>query len=130
LTSSAVLVPVFRDDRGELRVVLVVRGQAGLHGGQLSLPGGKQEPSDASLLETALRESEEEIALTRNQIEIVAELEPMNTRTTGFVSIPISRGCAHPGDGRPLPARSPTSSCRPFACSPTRPHETSSVSCF
>jgi 8-oxo-dGTP pyrophosphatase MutT (NUDIX family) len=84
LTPSAVLVPVFRDNGGELRVVLVVRGLHGLHGGELSLPGGKQEPSDASLHETALRESEEEIGLTRNRIEIITVLEPIDTRTTGF----------------------------------------------
>jgi 8-oxo-dGTP pyrophosphatase MutT (NUDIX family) len=83
-TPSAVLVPVFRDETGELRLVLVVRGARGVHGGQVGLPGGKREPRDASLLETALRETEEEIGLARREIKIVAELAPVNTRTTGF----------------------------------------------
>jgi 8-oxo-dGTP pyrophosphatase MutT (NUDIX family) len=83
-TPSAVLVPVFRDDEEELRLVLVVRGPAGVHGGQLSLPGGKQEPDDASLLDTALRETKEEIGLVRNEIEVLAALAPVDTRTTGF----------------------------------------------
>src|SRR6266536_2071405 len=83
-TPAAVLVPVFRDDADELRLVLVVRGPLGLHGRQLGLPGGKHEPRDASLLDTALRETEEEIGLPRGDIEIVAELEPIDTRTTGF----------------------------------------------
>jgi 8-oxo-dGTP pyrophosphatase MutT (NUDIX family) len=79
-----VLVPVFRDGEGELRVLLVQRGMHGIHGGQLGLPGGKQEPEDDSLLETALRETQEEIGLARDRIEIVASLPPLDTLTTGF----------------------------------------------
>jgi 8-oxo-dGTP pyrophosphatase MutT (NUDIX family) len=81
---SAVLVPLFRDAQEELRLVLVARGPAGVHGGQVSLPGGKKEPADASLLETALRETEEEIGLGRSQVEVLAELAPVDARTTGF----------------------------------------------
>jgi 8-oxo-dGTP pyrophosphatase MutT (NUDIX family) len=88
-TPSAVLVPVFRDAGGELRLVLVRRGPGGPHGGQLGLPGGRWEPADGSLLETALRESEEEIGLPRENVEIVAELEPLETRTSGFLVHPF-----------------------------------------
>jgi 8-oxo-dGTP pyrophosphatase MutT (NUDIX family) len=83
-TASAVLVPVFRDGEGELRVVLVRRGSRGIHGGQLGFPGGKHEPGDDSLLETALREAEEEVGLARADIEVLAELPPRDTRTSGF----------------------------------------------
>jgi 8-oxo-dGTP pyrophosphatase MutT (NUDIX family) len=83
-TTAAVLVPLFRDADGEARVVLVVRGPRGVHGGQLGLPGGKAEPGDRSPLETALRETEEEVGLARSQIHVVAELEPVDTRTTGY----------------------------------------------
>jgi 8-oxo-dGTP pyrophosphatase MutT (NUDIX family) len=83
-TPAAVLLPLFRDDEGELRLVLVVRGALGRHGHQLSLPGGKREPGDASLLETALRETEEEIGLAREEVEVIAGLPPIDTRTTGF----------------------------------------------
>jgi 8-oxo-dGTP pyrophosphatase MutT (NUDIX family) len=81
---SAVLVPVFRGGDGELRVIMVVRGSRGLHGGQLGLPGGRSEPQDASPLETALRESEEEIGLPRSEVEVLASLAAIDTRTTGF----------------------------------------------
>jgi 8-oxo-dGTP pyrophosphatase MutT (NUDIX family) len=84
LRTAAVLVPVYRDEEGELRVVLVVRGDFGRHGGQLGLPGGQPEPGDESLLATALRETEEEIGLARGRVEVVAELEPLETRATGW----------------------------------------------
>ena len=83
-TVSAVLAPVFRDRGGELRVLLVRRGTRGIHGGQLGLPGGKYEPRDRSLLDTALREAEEEIGLPRERVELLAPLEPRDTMTSGF----------------------------------------------
>jgi 8-oxo-dGTP pyrophosphatase MutT (NUDIX family) len=79
---SAVLVPVFRDGEGELRLILVVRGEHGVHGGQLGLPGGQLETVDASPLDTALREAEGEIGLTPDEFEIVASLPPVDARTT------------------------------------------------
>lgn len=78
------LVSVFRDADGELRLVLILRGERGIHGGQVGLPGGKREPADASLLETALREAEEEIGLARDDIEILTPLEALTTQTSGF----------------------------------------------
>jgi 8-oxo-dGTP pyrophosphatase MutT (NUDIX family) len=85
---AAVLIPVFRDDDDRLRLVLVVRAPSGLHGGQLSLPGGRQEETDASLVDTALREAEEEIGLRRVDITVVCSLTPVETRTTGFLVHP------------------------------------------
>jgi 8-oxo-dGTP pyrophosphatase MutT (NUDIX family) len=87
--ASAVVVPVYRDDRGELRVVLVVRGSLGVHGDQLGLPGGKPEPADRSLLETALRETEEEIGLASQDVDVIAALDPVDTRTTGWRVYPF-----------------------------------------
>ena len=85
LRTAAVLLPVFRDAEDELRVVLVVRADdGGMHGGQLGLPGGKPEPGDPDLLATALREAEEEVGLTSDEVEVVATLPPFDTRTTGW----------------------------------------------
>ena len=81
--TAAVLVPVYRDDEGELRVVLVVRADdGGLHGGQLGLPGGKPEPQDVDLLATALREAKEEVGLDPSTVDVVAELAPFDTQST------------------------------------------------
>jgi 8-oxo-dGTP pyrophosphatase MutT (NUDIX family) len=98
---SAVLVPIFRDALGELRIVLVVRGARGLHGGQLALPGGKRDPGDRSLLDTALRETEEEIGLPRRKIEILAQLDTIDTRTTGFRVQPFLGRVHAPRQWRP-----------------------------
>lgn len=90
LRTAAVLLPVFRDAEGELRIVLVVRADdGGQHGGQLGLPGGKPEPGDADLLDTALREAEEEVGLARDAVEVVAQLEPLATQATGWLVHPF-----------------------------------------
>jgi 8-oxo-dGTP pyrophosphatase MutT (NUDIX family) len=90
LRTAAVLLPVFRDAEGELRIVLVVRADdGGQHGGQLGLPGGRPEPSDTDLLATALREAEEEIGLRPAAVEVVATLEPLATRATGWLVHPF-----------------------------------------
>lgn len=83
LRESAVLVPVFRDAVGELHVVMVRRSSYGVHGGQLAFPGGKHEPTDASLLATALREAEEEVGLASANVEVLATL-PTVAVPTGF----------------------------------------------
>jgi 8-oxo-dGTP pyrophosphatase MutT (NUDIX family) len=79
-----VLVPVFRDEEGRLRIVLIVRTDRGLHGGQLAAPGGKHDAEDASLLATALREAHEEIGLEPDEVEVLAELPTVRSGPTQF----------------------------------------------
>jgi 8-oxo-dGTP pyrophosphatase MutT (NUDIX family) len=89
LRESAVLVPVFRDAAGEITLVLIRRSDYGIHGGQLAFPGGKREPTDASLLATALRETEEEIGLPAAAIDVLAALPPVQTLTSNFHIAPF-----------------------------------------
>jgi 8-oxo-dGTP pyrophosphatase MutT (NUDIX family) len=58
------------------------------HAGQISLPGGRAEPGDASLRATALRETQEEIGLAPPQIEILGEPASYDT-VTGYRILPV-----------------------------------------
>ena len=78
------LAPVFRDGRGDLRLVLIVRTDRGHHGGQLAFPGGRVDEGDESLLATALREAEEEIGLDPDVVTVVAELDPVRSGPTNM----------------------------------------------
>ncbi len=70
------------------RIVLIERsGSLRAHAGQLAFPGGKPEPDDASLLDTALREAEEEVALARGDATVLGRLAEVPT-PTGFMIVP------------------------------------------
>lgn len=98
---SAALVPVYRDTNGDLRMVMIRRGEGGIHGGHLAFPGGKRDPDDESLLHTAVREAEEEIGLPADAIAILAELPPIDTRTTNFRIHPFLARITRPISWRP-----------------------------
>jgi 8-oxo-dGTP pyrophosphatase MutT (NUDIX family) len=100
LREAAVLVPVYRRQDGELMVVLIRRTQGGVHGGQLALPGGQRDPKDADLAATALREANEELGLVGDQLELLAALPVIETRTTGFRIAPFLARLAGPAPWR------------------------------
>jgi len=97
---AAILIPVFRAPDGALHVVLVRRSDVGVHGGQLAFPGGKRDPADGSMLETALREAQEEIGLGSGLIEVIAHLPAAETKTTGFRVFPFLARVVAPGRWR------------------------------
>lgn len=101
VSNAAILIPVYRAADNALHVVLVRRGDGGVHGGQLAFPGGKPEPGDTSMRETALRETREEIGMGPPQIEIIEELPPVETKTTGFRVAPFLARVLTPGQWRP-----------------------------
>jgi 8-oxo-dGTP pyrophosphatase MutT (NUDIX family) len=88
LTPAAVLMPLV--DRPEGLTVLLTQRTEHLynHAGQISFPGGRVEQHDASLTETALRETEEEIGLHRRHVEVIGFMEPYQT-ITGFLVTPV-----------------------------------------
>ena len=88
LAQAAVLVPIV-DHADGLTVLLTQRG-AFLkdHPGQISFPGGRSEETDDDSTATALRESEEEIGLDPNQVQILGNLDVCLTGT-GFRIVPV-----------------------------------------
>ena len=59
------------------------------HAGEISFPGGKLDASDSDLLETALRETSEEIGLNITKAQIIGQLEPVVTLNSGFLILPF-----------------------------------------
>jgi 8-oxo-dGTP pyrophosphatase MutT (NUDIX family) len=88
LRAAAVLVPLVDRPEG-MGVLLTLRGAAlHNHAGQISFPGGRMEPGDANAAATALRETEEEIGLPRESVDLVGRLDDYITGT-GFLIAPI-----------------------------------------
>lgn len=102
LTPAAVLFPIVM--RPERPTVLLTQRTAHLrdHAGQVSFPGGRVEEEDLSAVHTALRETEEEIGLAREHIEVLGFLPEYRTGT-GFRVIPVVALVEPPFDLRPDP---------------------------
>jgi len=85
---SAVMLTLFFR-KSSLRSLLIQRATyPGAHSGQISLPGGKQDFPDNNLLDTAIRETFEEISVRVNPNEVIGPLSPL--------TIPISRFTVYP----------------------------------
>jgi 8-oxo-dGTP pyrophosphatase MutT (NUDIX family) len=86
---SAVLVPLYDHD-GEAWVVLTRRAaHMRSHSGEVSFPGGGQEPGDVDLVATALREAQEETGLHPGSVEIIGELDHLATVTSRSFIVPF-----------------------------------------
>lgn len=70
-------------------ILLMQRTRDGhAHSGQISFPGGKKELHDETLIHTALRECEEEIGISQNQIEVLGLLTPLYIPASNFLVTP------------------------------------------
>jgi 8-oxo-dGTP pyrophosphatase MutT (NUDIX family) len=86
-----VLVPLFVDASSQSLHAVLTRRRSDLrrHAGEISFPGGRQDPDDPRLSYTALREAEEEIGLPRDQVALIGELTPVSTFVTGYLIHPF-----------------------------------------
>ena len=76
---AAVLVPITRSDEPEVVLTLRASGLS-THGGEVAFPGGRRDPEDTDLVQTALREAQEEIGLPPGLVEIVGPLSTLVSR--------------------------------------------------
>ncbi|QXC60361.1 CoA pyrophosphatase [Aquihabitans sp. G128] len=84
---SAVLAPIYEHD-GEAFVVLTRRSaRLRVHSGEVSFPGGGQEPGE-DLADTARREAWEEVALDPASVELIGELDHLSTITSDSFIVP------------------------------------------
>lgn len=86
---SGVLILLYEKD-SETHIVLTERTiYNGKHSGQISLPGGKKELTDANIEQTALRETFEEIGISNTQIEVLSELSHLYIPVSNFLVFPF-----------------------------------------
>jgi 8-oxo-dGTP pyrophosphatase MutT (NUDIX family) len=85
---AAVLALIVDDD--EPRLVFTERAAVlSRHAGEVSFPGGLQDPDDADLRATALRETQEELGIEPRAIEVVGALSPIHTFVSGILVSPF-----------------------------------------
>jgi 8-oxo-dGTP pyrophosphatase MutT (NUDIX family) len=82
-TDAAVLVPMHGWPHNPGLVFTERRSDLRRHAGEISFPGGRRDAGE-SLLETALREAQEEIGLARDKVEIAGALPPIGTFVTNY----------------------------------------------
>ena len=88
LLAASVLVPLVQRHDG-LHVLLTRRtDHLRDHAGQISFPGGRFEPGDADAVATALRETEDEVGLPRQAVDVIGQL-PHYTTVTRYVVTPV-----------------------------------------
>ncbi|MBR5983370.1 MAG: CoA pyrophosphatase [Bacteroidales bacterium] len=88
LRKSAVLILLFVRD-GRLKTIMIERTDVGVHAGQVSFPGGKAELTDADSIDTALRETVEEIGIAVDRSDVVGELPPVKVPVSKFEIFPV-----------------------------------------
>ena len=84
---AAVMILLYRKE-GEYCILLNKRSEeVEHHKGEMSFPGGARDPEDLDLLETALRETEEEMGIEREDITVLGEMDEIVTRSNFQVSV-------------------------------------------
>jgi len=95
-TDAAVLLPLYGWPEDPGLIFTERRADLRRHAGEISFPGGRQDHPDEVLLETALREAEEEIGLDREAVEVIGALPPIGTFVTSYKVHPFVGLVGHP----------------------------------
>jgi 8-oxo-dGTP pyrophosphatase MutT (NUDIX family) len=86
---AAVLILLY-PDTGSVHTVFMQRhNYDGVHGGQISFPGGKKEDSDKDIIHTAIREAEEETGIDPEGISVLGTLTPLFIPVSNMIVTPV-----------------------------------------
>jgi 8-oxo-dGTP pyrophosphatase MutT (NUDIX family) len=98
--AAAVLVPIVRRN-DELHLVFIRRSDSvESHRGQVAFPGGRVDPTDTSLLDTALREAHEEVGIEPHVVDVLGGFPTMSTVSSGMRVAPFVGVLKRPVDYR------------------------------
>ncbi|RFN58035.1 NUDIX hydrolase [Marixanthomonas ophiurae] len=87
---AGVMALFYPSEKNETRIILILRRTyKGVHSAQIGFPGGKLESEDASLKEAALRETEEEVGVSRKVISVVKQLTEIYIPPSNFFVQPF-----------------------------------------
>jgi 8-oxo-dGTP pyrophosphatase MutT (NUDIX family) len=90
---AGVMALFYPDEQATTKLILILRkSYKGVHSGQVGFPGGKLEPQDTSLLDTALRETQEEIGVNPDKIKVVKQLTNIYIPPSNYIVQPYF-GC-------------------------------------
>ncbi|REJ81431.1 MAG: CoA pyrophosphatase [Bacteroidetes bacterium] len=95
---GSVMILLYEEEE-RVKIPLILRpDNTGIHSGQVALPGGRFEPADENLINTALRETKEEIGVDSDRIKLIGKLTELYIPPSNFLVYP------HIGmlKGRPL----------------------------
>jgi len=91
---SSVMMLLYPDSNGVTHTVFIERPiSSSVHSGQIAFPGGKVEEHDLNLEQTALRETEEEIGVAGDKIQVLGTLSPLFIPASNFLVQPYIGVC-------------------------------------
>jgi 8-oxo-dGTP pyrophosphatase MutT (NUDIX family) len=99
---AGVVIPLFEKDDDFFFLLTKRSDEVRFHKGEVSFPGGMYEEADGNIMNTALRECNEEIGVKRDDVEIIGRLDDVYT-LTGFVITPYVGIIPHPYEFRTSP---------------------------
>ena len=87
---AAVMALFYPDVKNLTRFLLILRKKyPGVHSGQVGFPGGREEPGDKTMLDTALRETEEEVGAKSTHIEVIRPVSQLFIPPSNFEVYPF-----------------------------------------
>jgi 8-oxo-dGTP pyrophosphatase MutT (NUDIX family) len=86
---AAVLILLYPHNGSIYTVFMQRPDYNGVHGGQISFPGGKKEPEDENVIKTALRETYEETGVDPTVVNIIGKLTPLFIPVSNMIVTPV-----------------------------------------